>query len=113
MLVAGLPIAHDAVGDAMAEGPSRRRRNRRRLHPVRTKPVRMGALADPRYVRRADTGCLAPPFKGTGRTSATPSRPEIRTAQPRVCQKVWNPVTIDAVGEHRGDERKARRPLRG
>jgi len=42
MLVAGLPIAHYAVGDAMAEGPSRRRRSCRRLRPVRTKPVRDG-----------------------------------------------------------------------
>jgi hypothetical protein len=72
MLVAGLPIAHHAVGDAMAEGPSRRRQAELPPAAPSADPNLSGsaALTDP--LRQAR---LAPPFPGTGCASAMRSRP--------------------------------------
>jgi hypothetical protein len=81
--------AHYAIGDAMAEGPIRRRRNCRRLHPVRTNRSGWAALAGPRYARRANTGRLAPPFP-RGLAARPPRRRARRSGQlsRRVCREV-------------------------
>ena len=91
--VAGLPSAHDAVGDAMADGPSRRRRHA---------AGRTGAdltLSGPGSVAPADPRYASAP---NGRPRA--ALPEDPAAHPpcgrasrsgqfsrRVCQEVWIP----------------------
>jgi hypothetical protein len=82
VLVAGLPIAHDAVGDAMAGGPSRRRRHaagRTGADPTLSGSV---APAGPRYAKRAKWAPSRCASQGSGCASAMRSRPEIRTVQP-------------------------------
>jgi hypothetical protein len=60
VLVAGLPIAHDAVGDAMAEGPSRRRQAELPPAAPSADPNLSGSAALAGPLRQAR---LAPPFQ--------------------------------------------------